>query len=87
MFGRINRYSSAMYAYNTMQLMPSNTVREDEFIQLAQKGYRVEVVCTESAYKQHANWYGRWVIRAFDEETGRGSEEVARASAVLVSSS
>ncbi|MAU95509.1 hypothetical protein [Jiella pacifica] len=54
-----------------MILTYKNTAREDEFIQLVKYGYRVEVICAKSARKQHANWYGRWFVRAVNEKSGK----------------
>lgn len=47
-----------------------NVVVEETFRKLLERGYRAEIVCAESATKQHATWYGRWYLRAVSDENG-----------------
>ena len=45
-----------------------NVVTEPRFRDLATNGYRVEVVCRESAYKKGPNWHGVWILRAVSDD-------------------
>ena len=47
-----------------------NVVVEETFRNLLERGYRAEIVCAETAFKQHATWYGRWYIRAVSDDSG-----------------
>ncbi|MES0864971.1 hypothetical protein ABLN87_21750 [Ruegeria sp. SCPT10] len=41
-----------------------NVVSEDGFKQLFDEGYFAEIVCMQSAEKQHNSFSGNWIIRA-----------------------
>ena len=45
-----------------------NVVSEDGFKQLLNEGYSAEIVCTQSAAKQHNTFTGIWIIRAVSQD-------------------
>lgn len=45
-----------------------NVVTTKYFHDLIRSGYLAEVVCTETAYKKAAFWYGEWQIRVVNED-------------------
>lgn len=45
-----------------------NVVTTKHFHELLRSGYLAEVVCTETAYKKAAVWYGEWVVRVVNAE-------------------
>ena len=44
-----------------------NVVSEDGFKQLLNEGYSAEIVCTQSAAKQHNTFTGIWILRAVSD--------------------
>lgn len=46
-----------------------NVVSEDGFKQLLKDGYSAEVVCMQSAVKQHNTFTGVWIIRAVSTDS------------------
>ena len=45
-----------------------NVVTTKHFHDLLRSGYLAEVVCTQTAYKKAAFWYGEWLIRVVNAD-------------------